>query len=392
MTTSNQITKRFQEIEANFSVYHQFIAAGNSDAAKFTQTKVESLCKELHALFQEQANEHDTALSKLEIRNIEFSTKVNDLKVALTKKVQDNNRTAIELSEANEQVQKLKTDLANSEQKLLETENQSTRDAKELKALRDKNPGLMQATIVDLNKKLDLANTKKSALETERKANRDILNEKTTQLAKLKNETVGYIPLSKWVKGKLGLQKYRIIETDDVSRIASIDDGSMYSGFIDTDFQLQVEISSGVLYKVHVSDWLCPVNPEGVDHAGDYPVELDKQLKAEFEKRISQTNPNMIKAVQNARKIKVADLASLSDEEKALLNAANIKTLYECVIFPPSLFLNFVRNHNTAVEIDEEMGKSLYDKLHYEGCSVKADFLLNEAEDVEKAISTSVLY
>lgn len=237
MITSNQITKRFHEIEANFSVYHQFIADGNNGAAKFTQAKIETLCKELHDLFQKQTNEHNSALSQLEINNIQFSIEVQELKVALTKKEQDFSRTANKLSEAKEQVQNLQTDLANSEQRLLETEKQATRDTKELKALRDKNPGLMQATILDLNKKLDLANTKKSALENERKSNRDLLNDKITQLTKLKNETVGHIPISKWVKGKLGLKKYRIIETDDVSRIASIDNGSMYSGFIDTDFQ-----------------------------------------------------------------------------------------------------------------------------------------------------------
>lgn len=389
MTTSNQITKIFQGIEANFSVYHQFISEGNEGAAKFTQTKVESLCKELHALIQKLGSEHDSALSQLQIKNMQLSNNVRDLEQELANSEKDNNRYEKQLKEAKDKIENLESKLATSEKKLLETESQATCDAKELKALREKNPGLMEATIAELNKKLLTANSKKSDLESERKSNRNSLKEKTEELAKLKKETVGYIPLSKWIKGKLGQQKYRIIETNDVSRISSIDDGSMYSGFIDTDFQLQVEITSGVLYKVHVSDWLCPVNPEGIDHAGDYPVELDKLLKAEFEKRITQTNPRMVKAVQNARKIKVADLDSLSDEEKALLKAANIKTLYECVIFPPALFLNFVRNHNTAVEIDEEMGKSLYDKLHYEGCSVKADFLLNESENVEKAIGAT---
>ncbi|CAH1598324.1 hypothetical protein ASL83_003202 [Vibrio parahaemolyticus] len=378
------------KLNANANIVIPFLEEGNIGAAIAAVQKLRELAGELETQSELLVKEAGSKLTSLELRNLSLSSDLSEANI----KAED---TATSLKQANQEklalqqtISQLENRLQEKEGELGELQKKFELEHKELLALRQKNPGLLEKELSETKAKLERSETKKKEEIDKRKLADSAKHTAEKELKERNSKSIIYIPLSKWVKGKNNENQYRIVETDQITRIARGEDDSRYSDFIDTDFQLLVEMSSGVSYKVHVSDWLYPVKPSinGFDHNDDYPVQIDKLLKEEFEKRIKATYPQLVESINKAKNLKIEQIEQLTDGQITLLKNANIETLYQCVIFPPELFLSFLRKHNVAVDISDVEGKDLYDTLHYIGCSLKADYLLNE--DDKKPIAEKV--
>ncbi|MDA0152320.1 hypothetical protein OH460_08400 [Vibrio sp. Makdt] len=363
--------------EANVNITVPLLNEGNINAGLYALRKATEHGQKVAPIIDTLLTTYQSEIALMQASNLSMHLERNNrektLKLQLAELVEQNNAQQDHVNECQKTIEEQATSLKNF--LLIE---------KEVQALRKKNPGLLE-------KELKKATDRVGILEQSKKDDKKIIKtlrqeakDKASELQVQKKNSIDFIPLSGWIDGRNKDQKYRIIETNDISTIASMGDNSKYSGFVKTDFQLMVEITSGISYKVHVSDWLCPVNPHGIDHNGDYPLKLDTLLKEEFNKRISETYPDLVAVVNSAKNILVEDIPTLTSEDKTILGTANIKSLYECVIFPPELFIGFVRKHNEK-PISDEQAKELYDKLHYQGCVLKGDYLLNNPQEISAA-------
>lgn len=394
MKSQVPINETVLKLKANANIVIPFLEEGKIGAAIAAVQKLRELTVEIETQSESLVKEVNSKLTTLELRNLSLSSDISEA----NNKANTRSASLLQVTEENQILQQAISDLENrlqaKEDEFYELQKKYLVEHKELLALRQKNPGLLQKELLETKTKLTRSETKKKEEIDKRKLADFAKQSAENELRDRQNNSIIYIPLSKWVKGKNNENQYRIVETDQITRIARGEGDSRYSDFLDTDFQLLVEISTGVSYKVHVSDWLYPVKPSinGLDHNDDYPVQIDKLLKEELEKRIKANYPQLVESINKTKNIKVEDIGELTDAQITLLKTANIETLYQCVIFPPELFLSFLRKHNAPVVIPDEEGKELYDTLHYIGCSIKADYLLNEddktpiAEKVNAAV------
>ncbi len=379
MNPQTLINDSLSRLNANINIIIPFLDEGKIGPAIAAVTKLSQLGEEISSRVDSALESSERAIGRAQVKNLELSLDLDAASKSVVLKSEELATANKQLSEQAHKIEVLEKQIDSLSRTNEALEDKFNIQGKELLALRQKNPGLLEKNLKAATEKVSKLETKLSGEVTKRKSAEQERGDAVNSLKDLKAKSITYVPVSAWVNGKNKENRYRIIETNQLTRAKPSQGNSDYTRFIDTDFQLLVETDSGVSYKVHVSEWLCPIKPPvlGREHLADYPVEMDKLLKGEFEKRISKSYPELVKTINKAKGIPVEDVQGMTEHELSILKTANIKSLYDCVICPPDLFIHFIRAHNKAIEISDEIGNELYSKLHYAGCELKVDYLLN---------------